>query len=109
MDVYEKIIRVFENIEQFYDAPVYKKVKRKMSAETHLITAVPYVKEAIDKGVYDDDLADFFVSIYREDPIISEEYKLASTNGSARASNIQIRDAEFRKAWDTFLEKLSED
>ena len=108
--VYDKAVSIFENISNFYEKSVYTKVKKKMSAETHLISIIPYIKEAIDKGIYDDDLADFFVEMFtgtqNEDgtiTIISDEYRLASTNGSARASQIQIRDAEIRKVWDKWL------
>ena len=103
--VYDKVVEVLEGIDSYHEPALCKKVRQKMKVETHFISLIPFFKDAMDRDIYDDDMGDFVVSLFTDEIIVSEAYKNASSNGSAKAANIQIRDEEIRKRWDSFLKE----
>lgn len=79
-----------------------RKTAKKMYTETHLISLMPYFREAKAKGWTTNNMADFILEFYKNDNTSNhEEYNVASSNAAASNGSIVARDKELRKAFDT--------
>lgn len=78
-----------------------RKTAKKMYTETHLISLMPYFKEAKDKGWTTSNMADFILEFYKGDNTSNhEEYNVASSNAAASNGSIVTRDKVLREAFD---------
>ena len=79
-----------------------RKTAKKMYTETHLISLMPYFKEAKDKGWTTSNMADFILEFYKGDNTSNhEEYNVASSNAAASNGSIVTRDKVLREAFDS--------
>ena len=109
VSVLDKILAVYNELENYDNAKVAKAVRKKMTSETHMISLVPYFKKAVDENVSDKLTGDFMVELFGNGVLVSEEYAEACKGGSAKNVNIKRRDSEIEKAWDKFFDADSDD
>ena len=114
----EEIRKVLDTLEEVYLLIGEKKEKaearmlrRKFSSETHLISFVLFVKKALEDGISNEVLTDFFCYFYgnTNDASISAEYNATAKGGSAKAVNINRRNDELQAAWDEFFKEDDEE
>lgn len=102
--VLDKFHSIYQAIGEKYSvASVAKEVRRKMATEMHMVSLVPFVKEAVDKEIDDAIMADFMYEIFYK-KLVSDEYAEACQSGSAKNASIMKRHEELCKAWDKFFE-----
>lgn len=82
-----------------------KKVAKKLYTETHMVSLIPYFKKAVENGIAEDMMAawliDFFTS--EDGASVSDEYNEACGSGSAKAANIQARNAALEESYAEFF------
>lgn len=95
--------KVFDLIVATHASLVEKKEKataKKLYTETHMISLVPYFKDAADTGKDADMMADWLVDFFNEE---NEDYTTAAGNGSAKNANIVARDAALSGSYESFF------
>lgn len=104
--VLDKLLDMYYTIGENKEKAEARLLKKKLCAETHLISFVPFVKKAIDNDISTEMLTDFFASFYgiETEASVSKVYNDAC-NGSAKAVNISRRNDELLKAWNEFFKK----
>lgn len=103
VSVLDKIFMIWNLLEDYSDAKVAKITRTKMASETHMISLVPFIKMAIDENISNKLMAEFMVELFGNGICVSEEYSNACKGGSAKSSNIKIRNDEIEKVWDKFF------
>lgn len=104
VSVLDKIYAIYNALEEYDNAKVAKIVRKKMVSETHMISIVPWIKQAIDEGISDKLMGDFMVELFGNGVTISARYSDACKSGSARNENIKRRHEEIEKVWDRFFD-----
>ena len=92
--VLDKMLEVYKVLED-----QKQKERKKMVAETHLVSLVPFFEKAIEDEINEEDMADFIVKIFSE-RVVSEAYEQACRGGSAKTANIKVRNDEIKKVWE---------
>ena len=103
VSVFDKIYAIYTKLEEYDNAKVAKVTRKKMTSETNMVSIVPFVKRAIDKGISDKLMGDFMVELFGNGYMVSEEYTNACRSASAKTENIVIRNEEIEKVWDDFF------
>ena len=79
-----------------------------MVSETHMISLVPWIKQAIDEEISDKLMGDFMVELFGNGVIVSDAYSDACKGGSAKNANIKRRHDEIEKVWNKFFSEADE-
>lgn len=84
-----------------------KKIAKKFYTETHLISLIPFIKEAIDNGYSEEWFMEWIEEFFGTDEgtSISDEYNIASSNAAAKTSQIVARNEALRESFDEFFSK----
>lgn len=98
-EVLDKFLDAFKLLDAKADKETIKRIKK----EVHLISLIPFVKKAIDEGISDELLADFFRDAYYANHCVSEEYESACASGTSKNVNIIKRNMALNKAWEKFF------
>ena len=98
--VLDKILEIYNYLEQYENPRVAKVLRKKMTSETHMVSLVPYFMEAIDKDISNEFMMKFIAKLFGNGILVSEEYAEACKGGSAKNVNIVRRDKEIRKIWE---------
>lgn len=106
VSVLDKIYAIYNALEEYDNAKVAKAVRKKMVSETHMISLVPWIKQAIDEETSDKLMGDFMVELFGNDVIVSDSYSDACKGGSAKNVNIKRRHDEIEKVWDRFFDDV---
>ena len=108
----EVLVEVFDLIVLAHDElmnrdAMEKKVAKKLYTETHLISLVPFFKQAVDDDIATELLADWLVSFYNigTDASVSEEYNTACAGGSAKHNAIVARHNALESSYKEFFSK----
>ena len=107
----EVMVKVFDMIADVHEILLgqkEKKVAKKLYTETHMVSLMPFFKEAIEEEVNVEVMADWIVSFYDTDnktASVSEEYNDACSNGSAKNSNIVARHEALAGSFNKFIEE----
>lgn len=82
-----------------------KKVAKKLYTETHIVSLSPYFKKAIESGITGEIMADWLIEFFGSDngASVSAEYNEAAGSGSAKAANIQARNAALYNSYSIFF------
>lgn len=88
-----------------------KKIAKKFYTETHLISLVPFIREAIDNGYSEEWFVEWIEEFFGTDEgtSISEEYNEASSNAAAKNSQVVRRNEALRENFDEFFSRERED
>ena len=103
--VLDKLLDLYYAIGENKEKAEARLLRKKLCAETHLISFVPFVKKALDEEIEDSMLVDFFAHFYgtENEASISEVYNGTVKGGSAKAINIARRNTELLAAWLEFF------
>lgn len=108
VSVLDKIYAIYNALEEYDNAKVAKAVRKKMVSETHMISLVPWIKQAIDEEISDKLMGDFMVELFGNGVIVSDAYSDACKGGSAKNANIKRRHDEIEKVWNKFFSEADE-
>ena len=100
--------KVFDLIHDTHTALVENKEKaiaKKLYTETHMISLVPFFAQAVEKNIGDDMMAEWLSDFFGT---VNEQYNDAC-NGSAKNSNIMIRNEVLSESFDEFFKEEIED
>lgn len=102
-NVFDFIVDVHEELK----ARAYKKVAKKLYTETHLISLIPYFKQAMEKDIGDGMMAEWLIDFFmvNNDSKAHEEYEAASSNGVARNTSIVARHNALGKSYTEFFKE----
>ena len=103
VNILDKMLAIYDELENNSNAKAAKAVRKKMLSETHMVSLVPFIKEAIDHDVSDKLMSDFMMYLFNGEVIVSSKYTEACKGGSAKNTNIKARNNEIEIAWERFF------
>lgn len=80
-----------------------KAIAKKLYTETHMVSLTPMFKEAIDRGITSEDMANWLMEFFGEK---NTEYEEA-TSGSSKNAKIMARDRILQESFDNFFRDWS--
>lgn len=82
-----------------------KKIAKKLFTETHLISLIPYFKQAMEKDISEGMMAEWLVDFFmtNNDSKMYEEYEAATHGGVARNASIVARHNALGKSFEEFF------
>lgn len=80
-----------------------KAVAKKLYTETHMISLVPFFEKAIERGIEVSTMADWLIDFFGSH---NEQYDLAAGNGSAKNSNIMVRNTVLAESFEQFFSEV---
>lgn len=100
-NVFDFVVATHEELK----AKAHKKVAKKLHTETHLVSLIPYFKEAMDKDISEGMMAEWVIDFFmvNNDSKEYEEYEAACSNGVARNASIVARHNALGKSFNEFF------
>lgn len=100
-NVFDFVVMTHEELK----ARAEKKIAKKLFTETHLISLIPYFKQAMKKDISDGMMAEWLIDFFMvsNDSKVYEEYEAACSNGVARNTNIVTRHEALGKSFEEFF------
>lgn len=80
-----------------------KAVAKKLYTETHMISLVPFFEKAIKSGIEVSTMADWLIDFFGSH---NEQYDIAAGNGSAKNSNIMVRNTVLAESFEQFFSEV---
>lgn len=80
-----------------------KAVAKKLYTETHMISLVPFFAKAIESGIEVSTMADWLIDFFGSH---NEQYDIAAGNGSAKNSNIMVRNTVLAESFEQFFSEV---
>lgn len=80
-----------------------KAVAKKLYTETHMISLVPFFEKALEVGIEVNTMADWLIDFFGSH---NEQYDIAAGNGSAKNSNIVIRNTVLAESFEQFFSEV---
>lgn len=80
-----------------------KAVAKKLYTETHMISLVPFFEKAIESGIEVNTMADWLIDFFGSH---NEQYDIAAGNGSAKNSNIMVRNTVLAESFEQFFSEV---
>lgn len=107
-DEKQELIKMFDFVIEAHDELFENKEKdvaKKLYTETHLISLVPYIHEAMENGISVVMFCDWLVTFFKteNDSDVYTEYMEASSHGIARTTNILARHESLGKSYKNFF------
>lgn len=104
--VFDFVVDVHEELM----ARAHKKVAKKLYTETHLISLIPYFKEAMEKDISDGMMAEWIIDFFmtNNDSEIYQQYEAATTGGVARNQSIVARHNALGESFKEFFKVENE-
>lgn len=104
----QKLINMFDFIVNVHEELVGNKEKdvaRKLYTETHFVSLIPYIKEAIDNGISESMVADWMVNFFKteNDTEVYTKYMEASTGGVAKNASVVARHKALGESYKEFF------
>ena len=102
------LIRVFNYIVAVHEELIENKEKdvaKKLYTETHLISLIPYIKDAGESGKSEAMFAEFLINFFKteNDSDVYTEYMEACSNGIAKNANVVARHNALGKSYEIFF------
>ena len=84
-----------------------KKIAKRLYTETHLISLIPYFKQAMEKDIGDGMMAEWIIDFFmtNNDSKMYEEYEAATHGGVARNASIVARHNALGKSFKEFFKE----
>lgn len=101
-----KLDKVFDMIHDTHLTLVENKEKavaKKLYTETHMISLVPFFAKAIESGIEVSTMADWLIDFFGSH---NEQYDIAAGNGSAKNSNIMVRNTVLAESFEQFFSEV---
>jgi hypothetical protein len=104
--VFDYVVGVHDELKDNHERDVAKK----LYTETHLVSLIPYIKDAIAKWISEAMFAEFLVSFFKteNDTDIYTRYMEASSNAIARNASIVARHNALGESYTEFFKENSE-
>lgn len=101
IQIYNKIHEVHEELVDRKE----KKVAKKLYTETHLVSLVPFFKQAVEKDISDNTMADWIMEFFDTESGTSnsEEYNECAGSGVARKDNVMGRHEALEESFSEFF------
>lgn len=104
----EELARLFDEISDVHNALIVRKDKktaRKLYTETHLVSAAPFILDAMKKEIEVPVTADWIQSFFGNDTETSNSdlYNASCKAGSARSDAIRNRNKELEESYENFF------
>lgn len=80
-----------------------KAVAKKLYTETHMISLVPFFAKAVESGIEVSMMADWLIDFFGSH---NEQYDIAAGNGSAKNSNIMVRNTVLAESFEQFFSEV---
>lgn len=80
-----------------------KSVAKKLYTETHMISLVPFFEKAIESGIEVSTMVDWLIDFFGSH---NEQYDIAAGNGSAKNSNIMVRNTVLAESFEQFFSEV---
>lgn len=80
-----------------------KAVAKKLYTETHMISLVPFFEKALEVGIEVNTMADWLIDFFGSH---NEQYDIAAGNGSAKNSNIMVRNTVLAESFEQFFSEV---
>ena len=105
-----ELVNVFDYIVNTHDELKENKEKdvaKKLYTETHLVSLIPFVKQAMDKNINESMFAEFLINFFKteNDSDVYTEYMEATSNGVARNASIVARHNALNKSYTEFFKE----
>lgn len=99
--VFDYILNVHEELIENKE----KDVAKKIFTETHMISLVPYIKQAMENSINESMFAEFMVNFFKteNDSDVYTKYMEASNHGIARTANIVARHNALGESYKEFF------
>lgn len=101
IDMFDFIVNVHEELVENKE----KDVAKKLYTETHLISLIPYIKEAMENGITEAMVADWLVNFFKteNDTDVYAKYMEASSGGVARNASVVARHEALEESYKEFF------
>lgn len=80
-----------------------KAVAKKLYTETHMISLIPFFAKAVESGIEVSMMADWLIDFFGSH---NEQYDIAAGNGSAKNSNIMVRNTVLAESFEQFFSEV---
>ena len=102
---FDRYLDLYNTIDSRHLGSESRLYRRRMAAETHLVSFTPFVWKSIEDGISVELLSDFFCHFYNgvDGASICEEYNMSCKAGSAKAAAIAIRNQMLQEEWNSFF------
>ena len=105
-----ELVKVFDFIVGTHDELIENKEKdvaKKLYTETHLVSLIPYIKEAIENGISEAMFGEFLINFFKteNDTDVYTQYMEASSGGVARNASIVARHEALGKSYGEFFKE----
>ena len=101
-EVFDYILEVYTELTEDADKATTR-IAKKMLVRTHMISLVPFVKEAIDKEIPEGKFGDWVMSFYGGK--IDPSYTSNASSGSNHHSQVEARRKALEKSFNAFFTK----
>lgn len=103
VNVFDYIINTHDELKENKE----KDVAKKLYTETHLVSLIPFVKQAMDKNINEPMFAEFLINFFKteNDSDVYTEYMEATSNGVARNASIVARHNALNKSYMEFFKE----
>lgn len=103
-----ELTNVFDFVVGIHDELIINKEKavaKKLYTETHLVSLIPYMKEAIENDINEAMMAEWLVNFFKteNDSKVYTDYMEATSNGVARNASIVARHNALGKSYNSFF------
>lgn len=104
--VFDYVVNVHDELKENHE----KDVAKKLYTETHFVSLIPYIQEAIKNGISEAMFGEFLVSFFKteNDTDVYTQYMEACSGGVARNASIVARHESLGKSYGKFFEENSE-
>ena len=104
----QELVNMFDFIVNIHDELVENKEKdvaKKLYTETHLVSLIPYMKEAMENGINEAMIAEWLINFFKteNDSKTYTDYMEATSNGVARNASIVARHNALGKSYKEFF------
>ena len=109
----QELVNVFDFIVGIHDELIEnheRDVAKKLYTETHLVSLIPYIKEAIKNGISEAMFGEFLTSFFKTEnnTDVYTQYMEACSGGVARNASIVARHEALGKSYSEFFKENSE-
>jgi hypothetical protein len=104
----QKLANMFDFIVNVHDELVGNKEKdiaKKLYTETHFVSLIPYIKEAIENGVNESMMAEWIINFFKteNDTEVYDKYNNACSGGVAKNASIVARHEALGESYKEFF------
>jgi hypothetical protein len=104
----QKLINMFDFIVNVHEELVSNKEKdvaKKLYTETHFVSLIPYIKEAIDNGIGESMVAEWLINFFKTEnnTEVYDKYSNACSGGVAKNASVVARHEAFGESYKDFF------